>query len=106
MHKKMAFLMLLSLSSSVFAANASLATVPSGWVLQNYVSDQVYAFNTGSSCTNGELTLGSNASDQDKNRFWSMIMAAKISKQKIMVYYEDSGAPNNCVITSFLLDKE
>ena len=42
----------------------------------------------------------------DKNRYWSVLMAAKVAGKPVIVYYEDSAAPTHCLITSFMLKEE
>jgi len=93
-------------SVGAYANNVSLVAVPTGWKLQNYVSENVVIWYSGSPCANGQLTFGANATVNDKNRLWSLIMAAKISGASVEVYYEDSLAPTNCIITSFSLIPE
>ncbi|MEJ2043236.1 MAG: hypothetical protein P8X74_01080 [Reinekea sp.] len=93
-------------SMNIFAANVPISATPTAWRLQNYTGDNVVAWYTGSACTNGQLTFGSNASRDDKNRFWSVMMAAKVAGKPVVVFYDDSAAPARCIITSFLLKEE
>lgn len=106
MKKQITALFFLFVSVSVHANNVSLVAVPTGWKLQNYVVENVVIWYSGSACTNGRLSFDGNASVNDKNRLWSLIMAAKISGASVEVYYEDSLAPTDCTITSFSLIPE
>jgi len=106
MNRSIALLILTLVSMNIFAANVPISATPTAWRLQNCTGDGVVAWFTGSTCTNGQLTFSSNATNDDKNRFWSVIMAAKVAGKPVVVYYEDSAAPAQCIITSFLLKEE
>lgn len=97
---------LILLLGKAFAGNVSLVAVPTAWKLQNYIGDNVVIWYSPSPCTNGQLTLPSNATADDKDRLWSLIMAAKISGKKMQIYYDDSEVPSKCTITSFSLMPE
>lgn len=101
-YKILTAVILLILGSSVYAA--SVNAVPTGWRLENYPGDRVYVYFTGSPCTSGLLSFDTNATNEDKNRFWSLVMAAKLSNKPIIVYYDNS--TSNCYITSFALKEE
>jgi len=98
----LASLLVLSIGKA-FAGNVSLVAVPTAWKLENYIGDNVVIWHSTSPCTNGQLTLPGNATADDKDRLWSLIMAAKISGKKAQVYYDDSNVPSKCTITSFSL---
>jgi len=85
-------------------ADSDIFAVPTNWRLQNYVSSQgVVAWFTGSNCTNGLVSFDSSASADDKNRFYSTVLTAKISGKAVGIFYETtSGA---CHITSFYLQQ-
>ena len=91
--------------SSAHAALAFVSVVPSTWRLQTYAgatgSGNVVLWFTGSPCTNGSLVMN-NASEQDKNRLWATVMAAKLANRHMFVYYDDT----NCVINSFGFDDQ
>lgn len=76
---------------------------PAAWRLQDYPGQTpaVTAWFTGSSCTNGQLSFPSSASIDDQNRFWALIMAAKIAGQTVGVYYYVSGSA--CFLNSYYL---
>jgi len=85
-----------------FAAHSriiAMEVVPSTWKLENYMGDNVVAWFTGSSCNNGRISFPSNATLDDKNRFVSVMLTAKISSKKMFVRYDDSTP--NCEIKSF-----
>jgi hypothetical protein len=77
----------------------SIQGSPAAWRLQDYVGIGVTVYFTGSSCTDGQLTFPSGTSSDDQNRFWSLIMAAKIAGQTVGVYYYVSGS--SCLISSY-----
>lgn len=81
------------------SAVVELDVVPTQWRLENYVSDNPVVWYSGSLCDNGKLEFDSNATDEDKNRFWAMVMAAKLSGAEIFVRYED--VSDVCDIVSF-----
>lgn len=89
-------------SAPSVAAEVVISAVPTTWRLQNYMSSSgLVLWFTGSSCTNGLLTF-SNPSEQDKNRLWSLVLAAKLSGKAIFIYYDN--AASNCPINSFGMD--
>jgi len=82
------------------AADTLIETVPTAWRLQNYLGGSVvYAFFTPSNCTNGMITLPGTATVASKNRFWSLVLAGKLSQKKVFVVYNNSDP--NCTISSF-----
>lgn len=102
MKKLIAGNLILWVSSASMAE--SMYAVPTAWRLENYIGDGVVAWYTGSTCTNGKLGFGDGASLDDKNRFWSVVMAGKTSGKRVFVYYNEESS--NCDIVSFGLDKE
>ena len=106
MNKKILILALALVGSNLYAANVPISSVPTSWRLQNYTGDNVVTWFTGSACANGQLTFGTEASMDDKNRYWSVVMAAKLASKPVVVYYENSAAPSQCLITSFMLKEE
>ena len=101
----LATLLTLFLGEAV-ADNISLVAVPTAWKLQNYIGDIVVIYYSSSPCTSGKLNLPSNATTDDKNRLWSLIMTAKISGKEVQIYYDNSEVPSKCTITSFSLMHE
>ncbi|MBA6302355.1 hypothetical protein [Colwellia sp. MB02u-14] len=95
------FLMLVVfLLNTKFALAAGLSTlevIPTSWKLEDYMGGQVFVWFSESSCVNGQLQFPAHATSEDKNRFWSVVMTAKISKRKVFVNYFNDG----CVIKSF-----
>jgi len=77
-----------------------LEEVPTQWRLQNYVPDTPAIYYTGSQCANGVLTFPPNASDQDRDRLWQAVIAAKTNNGKMFVYYTSG----TCTIQSFGID--
>lgn len=90
---------ILIMSIPVHSEIISLEVVPEAWKLENYINDNVVVWYAGSSCVNGRLLLPGNASLDDKNRLWSVIMAAKVSSKKVFVRYDNS--TSSCFIESF-----
>lgn len=98
------FISLQIFSSQVFSASVVVKEIPNGWRLQNNVGGNVVAIWTGSSCEGGKLSFDATATTEDKNRFWSLVMAAKIGNKRIGVVYDDSTP--ECFIRGFFLDVE
>lgn len=98
------FCLLVFSYENTLAEPVSMNVIPSAWKLENYIGDNVVAWHTGSVCVNGRITFPSNATRDDKNRFWSVIMAGKAAGKKIFVYYDD--AASDCQIISFGLSQE
>ena len=106
MYRKIVFVALCFVFSHAYATDMSIDTVPTSWRLQNYSGDKVVAFFTGSACESGRLDFRSDATLGDKNRFWSVVLTAKVANKPVVVYYDASGAPSQCLISSFLLKEE
>lgn len=85
-------------------ATIFLEQIPTAWRLENYPGGGVVAYFTGSSCQNGKLSFPPNATENDKNRFWSLVMAAKVSGKRIGVAYND--ATSDCQMLSFFFMEE
>ena len=97
-----AILIPLAVTFSVNAAEAYITAVPTAWRLQQYIntgSNVETVWFTGSPCSNGNLSLGT-VTEAEKNRFWALVLSAKLSSRAIFVYYETT----NCTITSFGMD--
>jgi hypothetical protein len=80
-------------------ADSVLEEDAQNWRLQNYVSNVVVVYFTGSPCTSGALNFPSNATSDDKNRFWALVLTAKSTGKKVGVWYETTSG--NCQITSY-----
>jgi hypothetical protein len=76
-----------------------IAAVPTSWLIQNYVPNQVVLWFTGSPCSNGQLTFPSTAVQADQDRLWAMIMTAKATGQTVYLYYIN--VDGGCIIQSF-----
>ena len=99
--KRLVSVILLCVFSQASQA-AGLSVVPNAWRLQVYVPDGIVIWFTGSTCSNGVLTLPPNASAADANRLYALIMSAKLAGAKVFISY-DSTSPN-CPITDYALD--
>lgn len=96
---------LVALAPLSAAQAESLDAVPTAWRLENYVgATGVAAWFTGSTCTNGGLGFNSSATADDKNRFWSLVMTAKVSGKPIGVIY--TNISGSCQIASFYLKEQ
>jgi hypothetical protein len=85
-------------------ADTEIYALPTGWRLQNYVSASgLVAWFSGSTCTNGLLSFSPAATTEDRNRFYSLIVSAKISGKAVGVFYETTSG--SCQITSFYLQQ-
>ena len=94
----LALVVLLS-SVSAFSEIRQLSTVPNSWKMENYFGDTLMVFFSGSVCEHGRLSFPSSATVADKNRFWSVLLAARTSKTTMFVLYDDS--TTKCNIVSF-----
>ena len=95
-----AMLLLPTLSSPAFA-DTLIETSPNAWRLQDYVGGQMNVYYTGSPCTYGLLVMA--GTSDENNRFWSMIMSAKIAGKFVGVYYNPT---DGCTVTSFYLKEQ
>lgn len=91
------------LVSSAHAENVVLEEIPSNWRLENYVGGNIVVWWSSSSCQNGMMVLNG-ATEGEENRFWSLVMAAKVASKKMGVVYDN--ATTSCTIHSFFLDKD
>ncbi|MEM6554490.1 MAG: hypothetical protein AAF642_01355 [Pseudomonadota bacterium] len=81
--------------------NTSIVEVPTGWKIQNYVPNNVVIWYAPTNCVNGKLTLPANATDQDRDRLWALILSAKMAQAPVQIYYERYEDGRHCRITSF-----
>ena len=90
--------------SIVFSTNllaAEIVEVPSQWRVDysGSADPDIVVFYSGSTCPSGTLRLtAATFGSEGKARFWSTVMASKVSGRKIRVFYTDDGA---CTITMF-----
>src|SRR5688572_9895629 len=86
---------------AAMAAAVYFSEVPTNWRLENYphVSD-VGAWFTPSSCPHGRIGLPITAKESDKNRFWALVTAAKLTQKSMFIIYDNATAPH-CTILSF-----
>ncbi|MDF2467007.1 MAG: hypothetical protein K0Q43_5242 [Ramlibacter sp.] len=83
--------------SGAFASQVQLASVPTGWKLENYVGGRVALWNTGSPCYGGMLNLAAGATQNDHSRLFAAVVAGKTAGKTVFVMYETS----DCTILSF-----
>lgn len=86
-------------TAPALADDAMIYDYPTNWRLQNYEnnSQPVTLWYTGSNCDNGHLILPASATEEDRQRLFSLILTAKAANQKVGVFYDSS----TCVISSF-----
>lgn len=82
-----------------FAAQAGFVGVPTMWRLESYSEKSVVLWFTPSKCTDGKITLPSTTSTVEYNRFYATMMAAKIAKAPVYIYYDD--AVDGCPVISY-----
>jgi len=84
-------------------ADAQVSGNPSTWQLANYLGGDVTVFNTGATCIYGQMQMPSSlTSSDDRNRFWSMILTAKVTGRNVTVRYETTSGL--CRITNFYIE--
>ncbi len=100
------FTILLCFKSNIAYADSELQTYPTHWRLQEYVPGLIATWYTGiTNCgTDGSLRLPNNATEETKQRYWYLIMSAKISQKKVGVFYNNINGV--CTIISFYLAEE
>ncbi len=80
---------------------ANIEAVPSAWRLQDYSDGSISIYFTGSPCPSGHLVLQSTVSEGVKERLWSTVMAGKLAKQPVGIFYRVEGG--SCIISNFYL---
>jgi hypothetical protein len=80
-------------------ADAFFEVSPAAWRLQVYIPDLVVAYYTPSPCVGGSITFSSNATQDDRSRFYALVLSAQATGKKVGVYYET--VSGGCQITSF-----
>lgn len=87
----------------------SIVAIPNAWRMETYVggagSNNVMLWFTGSPCTNGGIQMSS-PSEQDKNRLWATVLAAKLANRRMFVYFDNTNAPSSCPMVSFGMDDQ
>lgn len=89
----------LLLSGTASADEASIIAVPTAWRMEDYMNGGVDVWYSGAACPTGHLILSPNAPSDTKNRFWSLIMTAKVARVPVGVYYDTA----TCVVTHFFM---
>jgi hypothetical protein len=82
------------------AAKANqIEAVPTGWRLENYIdTHRVVLWHVSApECANGYLA--GSLSQDDSNRFWSLVTTAKAAGSRVGIYYNETGGV--CEIVSF-----
>ena len=102
MKKIVTAVFLLSCFSLAQATEVAVTAVPTEWVIENSMGGFINAYNTGTSCPGGRLRLHTDVTEGDKNRFWSTIMAAKLSNKSVTVWYDPNLA--DCQLMRFRLN--
>jgi len=90
------------LASNAEAAEAQFVAVPTAWRLEDYANGSVAAYFTPSQCAQGQILLPASMSNEVKNRFWSLVMTAKVARKPIGVFYDTT----TCTVTKFFMAEE
>jgi hypothetical protein len=90
------------IASEAQAAEASFVEVPTAWRLEDYMNGIVAAYFTDSQCAQGQIVLPASVNTETKNRFWSLVMTAKIARKSIGIFYDTT----TCNVTHFYLAEE
>jgi hypothetical protein len=99
--KKLILTTLALLSSFSLQAESNVVGVPTGWMMESGGGAMDF-YNTGSKSSgsvdtcNGRLRASIMPLDE-KDRLWSTILAAKISKQSIRVFYDENSDDCNVI---------
>ena len=97
-------LMAVSVGNQAFAQTLILIEAsPAAWRLQYTIGGPAGLFYTGSECANGNLSFPSTAVQEDYDKLWALILAAKATGTTVFVYYSYS-ATAGCIISSFGTD--
>ena len=96
--KKFIFL-LLFVCGAAQADQVTISAIPSAWRLENYPGDNVVVWFPPSTCANGMLSFPSTATIADRNRFFALILAAKLANAQMFVMFDSTVA--SCPILSF-----
>jgi hypothetical protein len=87
------------LPQTAYAQNVQIEEVPTNWRLENYPGNDVVIWYVSGPCHDGPMKLDSNATAEDKNRLYSLVLSAKLSNKNIGLYYD----PAICRIWSFYI---
>ncbi|MET0357344.1 MAG: hypothetical protein ABW044_11225 [Cellvibrio sp.] len=95
--KFLLLLIIFPIGSATYADVVGIDAVPKDWKLENYIGGTVALWYTGSSCSNGSLQLPASATKEDKDRLWSLILAAKLANKKVSIRYDNTA----CTLVSY-----
>lgn len=98
--KKIAGLAALAMACTAGTAGAAISSinaVPTAWRLENYMGNNVVVWGAGAPECTGNISFDSNATTDDRNRFWATIMTGKAAAKKVFIYYDTA----TCKIVSF-----
>lgn len=84
-------------AGTAVASTSSINGVPTAWRLENYMGNYVVVWGAGAPECTGNLSFDTNATIDDRNRFWATIMTGKAAGKKVFVYYDNT----SCKIVSF-----
>ena len=99
-------LLILLLGSSALAQVSAIYTDARSWRLENYMGNDVTVWGSEAPCAGGRLIFDISATNEDKNRFWATVMAAKTSGKTMFVYYNHDNTAAACIVISFGLREE
>jgi hypothetical protein len=94
-----------SMTGSAIAQTQYLISGPATtWMIQDYVPQNVVLWDTGSSCTNGQIVFPSTAVQADKDMLLAVIATSKATGAPLNLYYTVSSG--TCYIASFALSPQ
>ena len=91
----------LAATASVAGASTVMVGSPAAWRLQNYTTDSIEVYYTPATCSTGRLILSGSMTVSDKDRFWSLVLSAKLTGRDVGVVYDM--VSSDCVVQSFFL---
>jgi len=102
-HKLVISVFMLGFSTFSVAEIKEIVAVSSEWRIDSTVDGGIQAYYTGSVCLHGKIKISSLADVGFKNRYWSLMMAAKTAKTKVQIFYDDT---LDCEITNSVIPRD
>lgn len=94
---------LLASTGIAHAQNINIEEVPTSWRMENYPNNDIVAwiYSLAAAPCNSKIEFAQNATTDDRNRFWSLVLSAKLSGRAVGLYVSpENGA---CRIWSFYI---
>lgn len=96
---------LLAMASPGWAARVAILELPTKWRLEQYVNGSTVAWYTGSTaqgCLQGKIELTPAVSQEERSRFWSLVLTAKSQDKRVLVFFDTP----SCSVVSFGMAEE